>query len=213
MKKILMIFTLFLVTGALVMSQTVQIMGTVTSSEDGLALPGVNITVKGTTIGAISGSDGKYVISAPASAQALVFSFIGFITQEAPIQGRRSIDIVLKQDLYNVDEVVVVAYGTQQKRDIAGAISTVDGEAISKMNLQSFDQALAGKAAGVAITLPNGVLNNPPVIRIRGFNSITSSSNPLVVVDGVPVFTGNIGGTAIQNSGNVNPSDIESMEI
>jgi len=82
MKKILMIFTLFLVTGALVMSQTVQITGTVTSSEDGLALPGVNITVKGTTIGAISGIDGKYVISAPASAQTLVFSFIGFITQE-----------------------------------------------------------------------------------------------------------------------------------
>ena len=214
MKKFLMTLTLFLIAGVLVMSQTVQITGTVTSSEDGLGIPGVNVTVKGTTIGAITGNEGKYVISAPESAQALVFSFIGFITQDVPIQGRRSIDVVLRQDLYNVDEVVVVAYGTQQKREIAGAISAVDGESIAKMNLQSFDQGLAGKAAGVSITLPNGVLNNPPVIRIRGFNSITSSSNPLVVVDGVPVFTGNIGGTAIQNSlADINPSDIESMEI
>lgn len=214
MKKFLMTLTLFLIAGVLVMSQTVQITGTVTSSEDGLGIPGVNVTVKGTTIGAITGNEGKYAISVPESAQALVFSFIGFITQDVPIQGRRSIDVVLRQDLYNVDEVVVVAYGTQQKREIAGAISAVDGEAIAKLNLQSFDQGLAGKAAGVAITLPNGVLNNPPVIRIRGFNSITSSSNPLIVVDGVPVFTGNIGGTAIQNSlADINPSDIESMEI
>ncbi|HOB83612.1 MAG TPA: SusC/RagA family TonB-linked outer membrane protein, partial [Bacteroidales bacterium] len=122
--------------------------------------------------------------------------------------------IVLRQDLYNVDEVVVVAYGTQQKREITGSIARVDGESIAKMNLQSFDQALSGKAAGVSTIIPNGVLNQVPVIRIRGFNSITSSSNPLVVVDGVPVFTGNIGGTAIQNSlADINPSDIQSMEI
>ena len=83
-----MIFTLFLITGALVMGQTVQISGTVTSSEDGLALPGVNVTVKGTTIGAITGADGKYTISVPASAKALTFSFIGFRTQEIPIRAR-----------------------------------------------------------------------------------------------------------------------------
>ena len=214
MKKILLIFSLFLITGTLVMSQTVQITGTVTSSDDGLALPGVNITVKGTTIGAISDADGRYAISVPSSAQALTFSFIGFRTQDIEIQGRTRIDAVLEQDLFNVEEVVVVAYGTQQKRDIAGAISTVNGDAIKSVPVQSFDQALQGKAAGVSITMPNGVLNNPPVIRIRGFNSITSSSNPLVVVDGVPVFTGNVGGTAIQNAlADINPSDIESMEV
>ena len=209
-----MFITLVLITGALAMAQTVQISGTVTGSEDGLPLPGVNITVKGTTIGAITGADGKYVLAVPTGAQTLVFSFIGFVTQEVPVQGRTTINIVLRQDLYNVDEVVVVAYGTQQKREITGSIARVDGESIAKMNLQSFDQALSGKAAGVSTIIPNGVLNQVPVIRIRGFNSITSSSNPLVVVDGVPVFTGNIGGTAIQNSlADINPSDIQSMEI
>jgi TonB-dependent starch-binding outer membrane protein SusC len=214
MKKILLLFSLLLMTGSLVMAQTNLITGTVTSSDDGSELPGVFVTVKGTTLGTITGPDGKFSIQAPANARTLVFSFVGYVTQEQAIEGRNRIDVVLQQDLFNVDEVVVVAYGTAQKRDVAGAISTVKGGEIAKMNLQSFDQALAGKAAGVSITLPNGVLNNPPVIRIRGFNSITSSSNPLVVVDGVPVFTGNIGGTAIQNSlADINPSDIESMEI
>jgi len=214
MKKILLIFTLFLIAGSLVMGQTVQITGTVTSSEDGLALPGVNVTVKGTTIGAITGSDGKFVITASANAQSLTFSFIGFVTQEVPIAGKTKIDAVLKQDLYNVEEVVVVAYGTQQKRDLAGSISTVKGDEINRIPVQSFDQALQGKAAGVAITMPNGVLNNPPVIRIRGFNSISGSSYPLIVVDGVPIATGNFGGTAAANSlSDINPSDIASMDI
>jgi len=214
MKKILMLFSMLLVTSLLVIAQTTQVTGTVTSSEDGAALPGVTVTVKGTTLGTISGPDGMYSLQVPSSARSLVFSFVGYVTQEQEIGGRNRVDVLLQVDLYNIDEVVVVAYGTQQKRDVAGAISTVAGGEIAKMNLQSFDQALAGKAAGVSITLPNGVLNNPPVIRIRGFNSITSSSNPLVVVDGVPVFTGNIGGTAIQNSlADINPSDIESMEI
>ncbi len=205
---------LMLVTGSLVLAQTVQITGNVKGSEDGLPMPGVFVQVKGTTIGTITGLDGNYVLPAPASAQTLVYSFVGFVTHEEPIQGRTRIDVVLKQDLFNVDEVVVVAYGTQQRRDIGGAITTVKGDAIRSVPVQSFDQALAGRAAGVSIVMPNGVLNNPPVIRIRGFNSITSSSNPLIVVDGVPVFTGNVGGTAIQNAlADINPADIQSMEV
>ena len=214
MKKILMILTLFLITGALVMSQTVQITGTVKSSEDELALPGVNVTVKGTTIGAITGADGKYVISVPASAQSLVYSFIGFVTLEIPIQGKTTVDAVLRQDLYNVEEVVVIAYGTQQKREITGSVASVKGDAIKTVPVQSFDQALQGKAAGVNITLPNGVLNNPPVIRIRGFNSISGSSSPLIIVDGVAIATGNFGGNAITNAlADINPADIASMDI
>ena len=214
MKKILLLFSLLLMTGLLVMGQTTIVTGTVTSSDDGSAIPGVFVTVKGTTLGTITDTDGNYSIAVPTTSRTLSFSFVGYVTQEQNIEGRNRIDVVLQLDLFNVEEVVVVAYGTAQKRDVAGAISTVSGSDIAKMNLQSFDQALAGKAAGVSITLPNGVLNNPPVIRIRGFNSITSSSNPLVVVDGVPIFTGNIGGTAIQNSlADINPSDIQSMEI
>lgn len=214
MRRIFTLLSLLLLTGAFVMAQTVQIAGTVISSEDNLPVAGASVTVKGTTVGALTGADGKFVLSAPSSAQTLVVSFIGFRTQEVAIENRKVIDITLEQDLFQVDEVVVVAYGTQQKRDITGSVSSVKGDAIRSVPVQSFDQALQGKAAGVAITMPNGVLNNPPVIRVRGFNSITSSSNPLVVVDGVPIFTGNIGGTAIQNSfADINPNDIESMEI
>lgn len=214
MKKIFTLLSLFLVTCTLVMAQTVQISGTVTSSEDNLPVAGASVFVKGTTVGAITAADGKFVVAVPSSSKTLVVSFIGFRTQEFVIGSSRVINIVLEIDAFQVDEVVVVAYGTQQKRDITGSISSVKGADIRSVPVQSFDQALSGKAAGVSITMPNGVLNNPPVIRIRGFNSITSSSNPLIVVDGVPIFTGNIGGTAIQNSlADINPNDIESMEI
>jgi TonB-dependent starch-binding outer membrane protein SusC len=214
MKRIFMLLSLLLLTGALVIGQTVQITGTVTSSEDNQPIAGASVFIKGTTIGALTGVDGKFVVTAPANAQSLVVSFIGFRTQETPIEKRTNINVVLEQDVFRVDEVVVVAYGTQQRRDITGSVSSVKGADIRSVPVQSFDQALAGKAAGVSITMPNGVLNNPPVIRVRGVNSITSSSNPLIVVDGVPIFTGNIGGTAIQNSlADVNPNDIESMEI
>ncbi len=215
MKKILLLFAFLFVAGSLVIGQTVQITGTVTSSEDGLALPGVNVTVKGTTIGAITTADGKFVLNAPAKAQSLIFSFIGYRTQEVPLAGKTKIDAVLVLDVYNVDEVVVVAYGTQQKRDITGSVASVKTDALKSESIQSFDQALQGKASGVAITMPNGVLNNPPVIRIRGVNSISSSSYPLVVVDGVPIFTGNVSSSnAYANAlADINPSDIQSMDI
>jgi TonB-linked SusC/RagA family outer membrane protein len=214
MKKILMLFSLFLIAGSLAMAQTVQISGTVTSSDDGLPLPGVTISVKGTTLGALTDVSGKYVLLVPAKNNILVFSYIGFKTQEIEIAGKTSINAILVQDLFKVDEVVVVAYGTQQKRDITGSIATVKGDAIKSAPVQSFDQALQGKAAGVSITMPNGVLNNPPVIRIRGFNSISGSSYPLIVVDGVPIATGNFGGDASTNAlADINPSDIASMDI
>jgi len=200
--------------GMTVFAQMKTITGKVVSSDDNSSIPGVSIVVKGTTLGTITNMDGTYSIQVPQTTKSLVFSFVGYRTLEVLLENKSTLNITLEPDVFDVDEVVVVAYGIQQKREVAGAISRVDGEALAKMNVQSFDQALAGKAAGVSITMPNGVLNNPPVIRIRGFNSITSSSNPLIVVDGVPVFTGNLGGTAIQNSlADINPSDIESMDI
>ncbi len=210
-----MLFSLLLLAGSLAIGQTVQISGTVTSSEDGLPVPGVSVIVKGTTIGTLTGTDGKYILAVPQGSESLMYSFVGFRTFEALIAGKNVIDVTLETDLFKVDEVVVVAYGTQQKRDLAGSIATVKGDAIASVPVQSFDQALQGKAAGVSITMPNGALNNPPVIRIRGFNSITGSSYPLVVVDGVPVFTQNVSQTRAYANGlaDINPTDIESMEI
>ena len=210
-----MLFSLLLFSGTLVMAQTVLISGTVTSTEDGLAIPGVSVSVKGTTLGNVTGADGKYTLSVPINAQTLMFSFIGFRTQEVAISGKTTINVALEQELTRIDEVVVVAYGTQQKRDVAGAITTVKGDAIRTIPVASFDQALQGKAAGVQITVPNGVLGNPPVIRIRGFNSISSSSYPLVVVDGVAMFTGDVSSSnAASNAlADINPADIASMDI
>ena len=215
MKKLLMIFTLLLMTCAMALAQTVQISGTVTGSDDGLPLPGVSVTVKGTTIGIATDTNGKYLLSVPASATTMVFQFIGYKAQEIAIAGQTTINVAMEQDLFAVDEVVVVGYGVQQKRDVAGAISSVKGDNIRLMPVQSFDQTLQGKAAGVMITLPNGVLNNPPVIRVRGFNSISSSSFPLVVVDGVPVFTGDFSSSnaAANALADISPSDILSMDI
>ena len=198
------------------MAQTVQITGTVTSTKDGLPLPGVTLFVKGTTVGAVTGTDGKYAIAVPASSQVLVFSYIGFKTLEVSLTGGvRVADAKLEEDVFNVEEVVVVAYGAQQKRDITGSVSTVKADALKNIPVQSFDQALQGKAAGVIITMPNGVLNNPPVIRIRGVNSISSSSYPLVVVDGIPVFTGDVSSVSTYANAlaDINPSDIQSMDI
>jgi TonB-linked SusC/RagA family outer membrane protein len=214
MKKILMLFSLLLLTGSLVMAQTVQISGTVTSSEDNLALPGVSVTVKGTTLGMITGTDGKFVLSVPTSAQTLVFSFIGFQSKEIAIEGKTKIDVVLEQDVYKVDEVVVVGYGTQKKREVTGSISTVKGDALASLASPSFDGQLAGRSAGVQVTTQTGILGEVPRLRIRGVGSISSGTYPLVVVDGVPIFTGDQGGYASTNAlGDINPSDIESMEI
>lgn len=215
MKKIFMFFSLLVLSCSFAMAQTTQLSGTVTSSEDNLPIPGASVFVKGTTVGALTGPDGKYSMSVPSSSRLLVISFIGFKTQEVSIEGRTKIDIVLEQDLFKVDEVVVVAYGVQQKRDVAGAITSIKGDQIRSIPVQSFDQALQGKAAGVSITVPNGVLGNPPVIRIRGVNSISSSSYPLVVVDGVAMFTGDVSSTNTASNAlaDINPSDIASMDI
>ncbi|MFZ5429823.1 MAG: SusC/RagA family TonB-linked outer membrane protein [Bacteroidota bacterium] len=216
MKKVVILLSCFFLLGLIgVYGQTRTITGKVVSSDDNSPIPGVSVSVKGTTLGTVTNMDGNYTLSVPQTATALMFSFVGYRTVEAAIENRTSIDVILPVDVFAVDEVVVVGYGVQQKRDVTGAISTVKGDDIKLIPVQSFDQALQGKAAGVMITMPNGVLNNPPVIRVRGFNSITSSSYPLIVVDGVPVFTGNASSTnaAANPLADINPSDILSMDV
>jgi len=131
-----------------------------------------------------------------------------------PVQGRTTINIVLRQDLYNVDEVVVVGYGTQRKREVTGSIAAVKGDDLKSLAQASFDQQLAGRSAGVQITQQNGVLGVAPRFRIRGIGSISQGTYPLIVVDGVPIQTGDLGGDANTNAlGDINPADIESLEI
>jgi TonB-linked SusC/RagA family outer membrane protein len=215
MKKILLIFVLVLVAGAVALAQTVLIRGTVTSSEDGAGIPGVMISVKGTTIGTMSDADGNYTLNVPVGSKTMVFSYVGMKRQEVDIAGQTILNAVMEPETQMMEEVVVVGYGVQNRRDVSGSIATVKGDAIKTIPVQSFDQALQGKATGVNITIPNGVLNNAPVIRIRGFNSINGSSYPLIVVDGVPIFTGDYSSNSASTNAlsDINPSDIASMEI
>ena len=181
----------------------------------GADLPGVTVLVKGTNQGTATDVNGVFTLTCAPDAQ-LVFSFLGYAAQEVAVAGRSTFSVALATDSKQLDDVVVVGYGTQSKAEFTGAAARVSGEAIKDLPVQSFDQGLAGKATGVSIGQPNGVLNNAPVIRIRGINSISLSSYPLIVVDGIPINTGNLANnTTVANNplGDINPADIASIDV
>jgi TonB-dependent starch-binding outer membrane protein SusC len=214
MKKFLLTcFALAIALSSFAQERTIT--GKVTSTEDGSSLPGVNVLLKGTTVGTATDADGKFSLAIPSTGGALIFSFIGLESKEVEIGDRTVVDVSLALDVTQLTEVVVVGYGTQAKRDLTGSIASITGKDIAAMPIQSFDQALQGRAAGVQITTPNGVLNNPPIIRIRGVNSISLSSFPLVVIDGVPTYSGDQSTTSAANNplSNLNPNDIESIQV
>lgn len=197
-----------------VFAQDRTVTGKVTSQEDGSSVPGVNVVVKGTTNGTTTDADGNYRIAVPSGSNILVFSFIGLTTQEVSVGDRSTVDVGMTADVTQLSEVVVVGYGTQEKRTITSAISTVKGSDIALVPVQSFDQAMIGKAAGMQVTVTSGLVGTAPQVRIRGVNSLTSGQSPLYVIDGVPALSGNQSGVASGNPlGDVNPSDIESIEV
>jgi TonB-linked SusC/RagA family outer membrane protein len=170
--------------------------------------------VQGTRSGTQTGPDGSYAIKAN-TGQKLVFSFIGFEQQTITPTGDKQ-NIVLVGSASALTEVVVTGYGAPTtKRDAVGSVASVKGKDFSETPVQNFQQALGGRAAGVQVTIPSGVVNAPPVFRIRGTNSINLSSQPLVVVDGVISITGDVSGANSTGNalGNINPEDVESVEI
>ncbi len=180
----------------------ITVKGTI-KDETGEPLSGVSIVVKGTTTGTISDLDGAYTITAPNSNSTLVFSFIGFHTQQIVVGGKTSIDVVLVEDAKALEEVVVVGYGTMRKSDVTGSISTAKGSDIGKN--QSFNalEGLKGKAAGVNIFSNTGQPGGEVRVIIRGISTINASASPLYVVDGV----------VMSNFQYLNPNDIESIEV
>lgn len=176
-------------------------------------LEGVSLILKGTNKGTTSDKNGNFKITIPDNA-ILVVSYVGHISREVKIGKETFLNISLESMPNEMEQIVVVGYGTQRKREVTGSISRISGNSIKDVPVQGFDQALSGRAAGVNVTIPNGILGNPPVIRVRGINSISLSSYPLIVVDGIPTWSGDVGGFAHNNAlADINPSDIESFEI
>ncbi|WP_368329887.1 TonB-dependent receptor [Phocaeicola vulgatus] len=164
---------------------------------------GANVTVKGQSIGTITDIDGRFVLDAPKDA-VLQITYIGYVSQEVKVSGKREINVVLKEDTETLDEVVVIGYGTAKKSDLTGATAQIKPEALTSSVVGNALESLQGKAAGVAVFNDNKP-GASPSIRVRGSGSITASNEPLYVVDGFPLMDGNIS--------DLNPSDIESMEI
>lgn len=214
MKKLLQSLFVLLFIASSVMAQDRTVSGTVTGKEDGLPLPGVSVRIKGASGGTTSGADGKYSIRVTTSASALEFSSVGYISQSISITGKNTINVSLASDAQSLTDVVVVGYGTAAKKDVIGSIAKVSGESLQNIPAPSFDRALAGKATGVQVITPSGLLGQAPQIRIRGINSITSGASPLYVVDGIPVISGDVGGfTSVNALADINSNDIESVEV
>ncbi len=193
-------------------AQEKMISGTVTDG-NGLPLPGVNVVIKGTTQGTQTDFDGNYNVQAEVG-QTLVFTYLGQKETQATVGAQSVINIQMEEDAQALEEVVVVGYGVQKRKEITGAIASVSGGDIQGLVTPSFESQLAGRAAGVQITTNNGIIGEAPRIRIRGLGSIGSGTYPLVVVDGIPIITGDTGGYASTNAlSSINPNDIESFEI
>ena len=202
------------------LAQEKTISGRVTSADDGSGLPGVNVVVKGTTIGTVTDVDGQFHIAVPGGSDVLIISFIGLQTQEVAIDNRTTIDVKMISDIQQLNEVVVVGYGTQIKQDLTGNIASVKGEDVKNLPVPNFTQALQGRAAGVFVESNSGRVGEGIKVRIRGAVSLSGSNEPLYVVDGIPINTStlNNGQTGTpQNNGaglsSINFNDIESFEI
>ena len=191
-------------------AQNITIKGTV-SAADGPII-GATVKVKGAQGGVVTDFDGNYSISAQSNAT-LVFSYVGYVTKEVKVGGKRLIDVTLEEDETLLNEVVVVGYGTMRKSDLTGAVTQVDNKAFEKSVSTSIDQVLQGRAAGVQIQANTGTPGGSSTIRIRGTNSLNASSQPIFVIDGVIIDSdGGDDGNSNPLAG-INPSDILTMDI
>ena len=199
-RTVLTILALFI--SAFAYGQGTTITGTVIDSTDGQPLPGVNIVVQGTNTGTTTNMDGEYKLTVPQGNEVLVFSFLGYQTQQIQINGRNTIDVAMRTQAQALEEMVVVGYGTKQKSLVTGSISTISSEDFETMPIQRAEEALQGKTSGVTVLPTSGSPGAGMQVRIRGTSS-NQSSQPLYIVDGMK--TGDIS--------NISPSDISSIEV
>ena len=195
---------LFVLTAGVISAQSIQIRGTVTDAGTGEPIPFASIQLKGTTtIGTSTDAIGNYTLSAPSNGT-LIFSFVGYITSEMPINGRSVLNVALSEDTEMLEDVIVIAYGTAKKESFTGSASVLSSKELKKRQVSNVTNALAGAVSGVQAISSTGQPGSSATIRIRGFGSMSASNSPLYVVDGVP-YDGSI------NS--INPNDIETMTV
>ncbi len=204
---------------ALAQGRTVS--GKVTSTDDGSSIPGVNILEKGTSNGTVSDADGNYRISVGDNAT-LVFSFVGYTSQEVVVGTQSNIAVALGSDVKALQEVVVIGYGQVEARDVTGTLVSLKSESFNPGVITSPEQLMQGKVAGVQITSNSGEPGAINTIRIRGTSSVIGGNQPLYVVDGVPITNDDIGGGMASGAGTtparnplnfLNPNDIASMDV
>ena len=202
MKAKLMLCLCLLLAATTMFAQNLTVTGVVTEKATGYPAIGVSVLVKGTTNGTITSMDGDYTLSNVPKNATLVFSYVGMTTQEVPVNGQTVVNVLMSEDTQNLEEVVVIGYGTSKAKDLTAPIAVIKADEITKHATSSPMSALQGKVPGVQIT-NSGQPGSGPSVRIRGIGTINTDSQPLYVVDGFPVDD-------IQT---LNPSDIESIDV
>ena len=184
--------------------QQLTVTGTVTDASTGNPLPGVNIVIEGTTMGVTTDLDGKYTITVPDQNAVLAFSYVGYLTEKITVGSQTTIDVKLTPDIAQLQQVVVIGYGTQRKEAVTGSVASVGGSEVREVPSANVTQALQGRIAGVEMTQTNTKPGATMQIRIRGARSLNASNDPLVVLDGIP-FAGSIN--------DIDPNNIKSVDI
>ena len=201
--RILAILFTIMWSGSMLFGQTRTVTGQVIDQATGEPVIGANVLVKGTTTGTITDLDGNFSISGVTDKSVLHVSFVGYTAEDVPVKGNTKLNIVIREDNDLLEEVVVVGYGVQKKRDLTGAISSVKADEIKVAPVMNAMEGLQGKIAGLDITRESGQAGQSPTLLLRGNRSLDGSNAPLFVIDGVS------GGSIA----NLNPNDIESIEV
>lgn len=207
-----------------VSAQEKTVQGTVTDGATGQTLPGANITIEGTQTGTATDMEGQYEITVPGPDATLVFSFVGYQSQEVTVGDQTTINVTLQEDVGQLEEVVVTGYGTQQRGDITGSVSSVDVAEANVGQTSSPQELLRGRVSGLEVLPNSGEPGSGVSLRIRGTTSISAGSEPLYVIDGVPINNTSVtpggasaGGVSASSSSNplalISPQDIESIEV
>jgi TonB-linked SusC/RagA family outer membrane protein len=218
----LLTFVFVLLWGQNLFAQQIAIAGKVTG-EDNAPIPGVSVSVKGTTVGTVTDPNGNYSLTVPKDAKTLVFSFIGMLTEEVEIGSRTQIDTKLLPDITSLNEVVVIGYGSVKKTDVTTSISSINQKELKTLPVAGIDQAIQGRLSGVTVTNNGGQPGGGVSVRVRGITSV-NGNEPLYVIDGVPFqnpvntqdqsfLGGGSGQTAQSVMASINPADIESIDI